>query len=351
MEVTGVAQREAWRERRIPEVEEVRPGLWSVPLPNATSGIRYVLCYVLVHSDGVTLVDPGWRDRDSWDALTDGLARIGRTVADVRSIVVTHFHPDHLGLADLVAEKSGAEVLMHRSDVRGIPEGPGGVAEVVARTDPFLRRHGLPADEIEQFRDNPEGVRAMAELRQPQGFVADGEFLDVPDWRIQAVHTPGHTPGHLCFYLPELRLLLTGDHLLPRITPNVSAFPNSGDDPLGAYLGSLRKTAEFAVDEVLPAHEYRFAGMTDRVDAVLHHHDEREAELCGILDKAKQPLTASQVSRLLTWSRPFEQIAVPMRQSALAETLAHLVYLEGSGKVTRVESDDESRWTLGCGRP
>lgn len=344
MEVTGHDQLAAWRDRRLPPVEEVRPDLWSIPLPNKESGIRYVLAYAFVHDGGVTVVDPGWRDRDSWDALAEGLARFGRSIADVRSIVVTHFHPDHLGLADLVAEKSGARVLMHRAE---LPCLPGSLERAMAETEPFLREHGLPVPEIEHFQRDPEGLGSFAELRPPDGFVEDGEWLDIPGRRVQAIRTAGHTPGHLCLHLPDERVLLTGDHLLPRITPNISAFPNSGTDPLGDYLASLRRTAELDVHEVLPAHEYRFAGMADRIGVIQRHHEDREAELCDILAAAPGPVTASEVSRLLSWSRPFDEIAIEMRRSALAEALAHLVFLAGRQRVVRADRvPGEARWTL-----
>lgn len=344
MEVTGHAQLAAWRDRRLPPVEQVLPDLWSIPLPNKESGIRYVLTYAFDHEDGVTVVDPGWRDRDSWDALTDGLATFGRSIADIRSIIVTHCHPDHLGLADLVAEKSGARVLMHGAE---LPCLPGSLDRVIADTVPFLREHGLPESEITHFLQDPEGLGPFSELRPPHGFVEDGEWLDVPGRRVRAIHTPGHTPGHVCLYLPDERVLLTGDHLLPRITPNISAFPNSGADPLADYLTSLRRTAELDVHEVLPAHEYRFAGMADRITTILHHHDDREAELCDILAAAPGPRTASEVSRQLRWSRPFDEIAIEMRRSALAEALSHLVYLTGQQRVVRIDGDSgETRWTL-----
>ncbi len=182
-------------------------------------------------------------------------------------------------------------------------------------------------------------------MPRPDGFVADGDPLPWSGREVYAVHTPGHTPGHICLHLPGERLLLTGDHLLPRITPAVSAFPGSGPNPLESYLGSLVKTARLEVDEVLPAHEYRFSGLSERVHDVLSHHERREAEVLSLLDDAGEPLTAQQLSPRLTWSKPWEHIEPAMRRAALAETVAHLVLLESRHPITRTEGAGVVRWS------
>lgn len=232
VEVTGIAQRDAWLDRRLPPVEEVRQGIWSIPLPNAQSGIRYVLCYVFELDDGLGVVDPGWNDADSWEALVGGLDRMGRTVSDIRSVVITHSHPDHLGGAHRLRETAGAPVLMHKAELALIAPRRGDPSELIARTAPWLTQHGSTDAEIASFYSDRTELESFSGMTQPDGFLTDAQRLPWPGREVYAVHTPGHTPGHLCLHLPEERVLLTGDHLLPRITPTVSAFPRSGPNPL-----------------------------------------------------------------------------------------------------------------------
>ncbi len=109
-----------------------------------------------------------------------------------------------------------------------------------------------------------------------------GDLIDVPGLRLRAVWTPGHTPGHLCFHDETHDLLLTGDHVLPRITPNVSSYDMTSN-PLDDYLASLAKLRGIQPREVLPAHEYRFTGLDSRLDDLAEHHRERLAETADIL--------------------------------------------------------------------
>ncbi|MEO7234671.1 MAG: MBL fold metallo-hydrolase [Lapillicoccus sp.] len=336
MEVTGIAQRDAWRDHMLPPVERVRDGLWSVPLPNRHSGIRYVLCYLVELDEGLAVVDPGWNDDESWSALEAGLKALGRRPAEVRSIVVTHSHPDHLGGARRLRAESGAPLLVHEAEAPLIAEEPGDPTRLIARTAPWLARHGSSAEEIASFYSDRAELVAFSDMPRPDAYLVDGEQLPWPGREVYAMHTPGHTPGHLCLHAPADRLLLTGDHLLPRITPTVSAFPGSGRNPLASYLDSLAKSVSVDVDEVLPAHEYRFSGLQDRVATVLHHHEERETEVFTLLGDAGEPLTAQQLSPRLTWSRPWEEIQPAMRRAALAETVAHLVLLESRGALRQV---------------
>ncbi|MBJ7452379.1 MAG: MBL fold metallo-hydrolase, partial [Blastococcus sp.] len=167
----------------------------------------------------------------------------------------------------------------------------------------------------------------------PDRMIEDGEWLPLPGWDLRAVHTPGHSPGHLCFHEPGRRVLLSGDHVLPRITPNVGVHAQSAGDPLAEFLASLARVSalDADVDEVLPAHEYRFAGIGARVEQLLGHHEHRLEEI----RTASTGRTTWALTGALTWSRPWDQVSGFMRRAAVAETLAHLVLLESRGQVRR----------------
>ena len=116
IEVTGVLQKEAWDRQVMPPVELVRPGLWSIPVPIPNNPLRYVLVYALELDDGVAIVDAGWNTDDAWNALNAGLIEAGGSISDVRSVLVTHIHPDHYGLAGRVRDESGAWIGLHPDD-------------------------------------------------------------------------------------------------------------------------------------------------------------------------------------------------------------------------------------------
>ena len=116
--ITGTLQKEAWDHNVMPPVEQVRPGLWSIPVPIPDNPLRYVLVYAFELDNGVAIVDAGWNTDDAWAALNDGLAEAGGTIADVRAVLVTHIHPDHYGLAGRVREESGAWIGLHPTTPR-----------------------------------------------------------------------------------------------------------------------------------------------------------------------------------------------------------------------------------------
>jgi glyoxylase-like metal-dependent hydrolase (beta-lactamase superfamily II) len=180
---------------------------------------------------------------------------------------------------------------------------------------------------------SPRGERPP-ELAMPDYLVDDGERVDVPGWDIHAVWTPGHTPGHLCFHVPEHRLLLSGDHVLPSITPHISiSRSDRGGDPLGDFLESLQKVAGLAVDDTLPAHRHRFGDLAGRVDEITRHHHDHLADIEAILGDGPAPLW--QIAARLRWNRPWDQFTLGLRRSAVNETAAHLRYLTRRGRAVR----------------
>jgi glyoxylase-like metal-dependent hydrolase (beta-lactamase superfamily II) len=339
--VTGTAQYDAWQRRELPPVEQVRPGVWSVPVPIPHNPLRYTLCYAFVEDAGVTVIDPGWDTPEGRTAVTAGLAAAGAAVSDVTGVVVTHIHPDHHGLSGWLRRTGGAWIGMHPAEAETLPGRIWRDREPAVDRD-WLTRQGVPADALEVLAFDPERMAGLMDMAEPDRLIGDGDRVPVPGRDLHAIWTPGHTPGHLCLHDADAGILLTGDHLLPRITPNIGVHGSGSADPLGAYLASLERTTEFKDDEALPAHEYRFRGIDTRARDLIVHHDERGTEILQAIERLPQP-TAWAIAAALTWSRGWPALHGMTRRMALAETVAHLQHLAVTG-VVRVTGTSPAIW-------
>ena len=334
MEITGTSQHAAWQERALPPVERLADDLWSIPVPIPHGGLRYVNVYVLaLAGGGLGLVDAGWGSTEAWTALERGLASIGAAPADVRGVLVTHLHFDHLGLAGRVREASGAWLGMHPADasIVGSPRFRDPAAAAAAEVA-FLVSLGADPGEAGEDVGPVEHYVPFASMARPDRLLEDGDVADLPGWRMRAVHTPGHTPGHLCFAEERTGLFFAGDHVLPRISPNISTTPAGLPDPLRSYLASLEAVGAHEPAEVLPAHEWRFRGLAERTGELAGHHERRLAELLAAV-RAHPRSTPWELAGQLTWSRSWDQYERRMRIFAVTETDAHLRLLATRGLV------------------
>src|SRR5580658_789798 len=329
--VTGVAQRDAWRARELPPVEQVRSSVWSVPVTMPDNPLRYTLAYLLLSDTGAVVVDPGWESEGGWQDLLAGFEAAGLPADRVTGIVVTHVHLDHHGLSRRLSEASGAWIAMHTAEVQALPSR---ISKAVGSRSAhsWLSRCGAPADVMAEFNSDLADMLGVFRLAEPDVLLDDGDALDLPGRQLRVVWTPGHTPGHICLHDADHDVLLTGDHLLPRISPNIGLTPGSMDSPLASYLDSLRAVGGYDSAEALPAHEYRFRGIAGRAGALIEHHDARAREVLDIVAAAGQP-TIWDVTTKLTWSRGWDQITGFMRRAALFETAAHIQYLEQQGQL------------------
>jgi glyoxylase-like metal-dependent hydrolase (beta-lactamase superfamily II) len=333
--ITGTEQKRAWELEILPPVERVRPGLWSIPVPMPNNPLRYVLVYLFELVNGVAMVDAGWNTEEAWEALNAGLTEAGGSISDVQAVVVTHIHPDHYGLAGRVRDVSGAWVGLHPADAVLLQGRYVETEELIRRMDALLAESGVPEDQRGELAASSMNVRSLVDMAPPDILLEDDRKLDLAGWDLRTVWTPGHSPGHICLFSEEQRLLLSGDHVLPRITPNVSVHSQQEVNPLGDFLESLARVRDFEVDEVLPAHEYRFANLAGRVDDLIQHHTERLEAIFDVLT-ARPGITSWELTLSLEWSRPIEQIPIYMQRAANGETLAHLVLMERRGQVRRV---------------
>ncbi|MET8205931.1 MBL fold metallo-hydrolase [Streptomyces sp. NPDC005373] len=315
-------------------MERVRSGIWSIPVLIPDSPLRYVNCYVVETGAGLVMVDPGWPAEVAWQALREGVARVGLDLADVTGVVVSHAHADHHGLAVRVREVSGCWVAVHRADadlLDGLRDG----RAVERRDGTWLAECGIPEAERAALRLDPAYSRQISVL-DPDHRIDAEDVGGLTRGRIEALWTPGHTPGHLCLRVPGESVILTGDHVLPRITPTIGTYSSDGRDALADYLRSLSEVAVWVGDaavEVLPGHEYRFRDLPARVEAMRRHHRARLDEVEAVLAEAGAATTVWDVARRLTWSRSWEETTGHLRRLALAETLAHLVRLRAEGRV------------------
>lgn len=327
--------------RPLPPVEQVRPGLWSIPVPLPIV-LRYVLVYAFETDRGPYIVDAGWNTDDAFEALSSGLTEAGFSVTDVRGVMVTHIHPDHYGLAGRIRETSGAWIALHPADAELIHDRYEEPEDLLERMGAWLRRLGAPTEEIDALRNASMPVRPFVNFARPDVLLEDGERPEVPGWDLMAIWTPGHSPGHLCFWEPANQLMLTGDCVLPRITPNVSLNPQAGSDPLGDYLRSLEKLGTYDAAG-LPAHEWRFDSLRDRTRALREHHEQRLQEVVDAIRDGCE--TAWQIAPRMDWRRPWDDIDGFTRRAAIGEAVAHLRYLEVQGLVSEIVGEP-SRWAL-----
>jgi glyoxylase-like metal-dependent hydrolase (beta-lactamase superfamily II) len=304
--------------------------------------LRYVLVYAVEQQGGLVLVDTGWCSDDAWTALTDGLGQVGASLSAVTGVLVTHAHRDHYGLGDRIRQASGAWLAMHEVERAHLQTGRSPAAARASLLGRLLAG-GVEPDVAEAVCGDDGRWERLVDVAVPDRVFRDGEIV-LTEPRMRVVWTPGHTPGHSCFHDADRGLLFTGDHVLPRITPNITARePVGADHALTHYLASLDKIAALGEpEEVLPGHEYRFQGLVQRTTALRAHHEQRLAEISKVV--SHQPgVTSWEVAQRLTWSRPWAELATASYQFALGEVTSHLGLLASRGAV-RATPTRPPRW-------
>jgi glyoxylase-like metal-dependent hydrolase (beta-lactamase superfamily II) len=300
-------------------VAEVRDGIlritFALPL-----GIDHVHCYALRRRDNSwIIVDTGLGVDDAQTRWRSVVAAHGLRVA---RIVVTHFHPDHVGAAAPLAELTGVCVYQGAIDYQQCLRAWGSDC-APDRLAAYMREHGLPDGDAERLRADATSLAQLVHYARDPEPLAPG--ADVDGWEV--LHLPGHADGHLC--LLRNRVLIVGDALLATITPNVGLYPEARPDPLGDYLDSLSRVVELAPTIAYAGHGEAIADPARRAHELIAHHAERLVDTRAAL--RDEPRTAYEVSLEL-----FPDPLPPaLRRFALAESRAHLEYLALRGEAQR----------------
>lgn len=313
----------------------------DVFLPN--SPLKNLNCYVVPTPEETLIIDTGFNRPECLQALREGLEEL--KVDLTRSVLfLTHLHSDHVGLTEYLAE-AGARVLMSRVDYDYlyIREYHNGWSWMEDR----FEREGLPHELVELQRSvNPAHAFAPTKLFKADT-LADGERLTIGPLTFRCVLTPGHTPGHMCLYMEQEKILFCGDHILFNISPNITMWQYVKDS-LGNYRDSLRKVRALDIKLALPAHRQNDMDVYERIDQLQRHHDIRLNQMISII-QADPGLNACQIGARMSWSmrgKNWDEFPIQQKWFAIGETIAHLDYLVLRGTILRRETREGIHYYL-----
>lgn len=309
---------------------EPAPGVYRLVLPLPFPGLDRVNAYLLMSDEGAILVDCGifdpGRGDGGWPDLVAALAACGAEPAAVRTLVTTHVHIDHYGMAQRLLDETGCELWMHKEADRELevlrdPEAATG------RLRAQLAEHGVEDEEMEELTRFEDWRRFVSGVPVAGRWLSGGEIISVGGRGWEVVYTPGHSRSHICLWSALDGILISGDHLLGTITPHIDFERGEALDPLGLFLASLEKVEALDPRLVLPGHGRPFDEGAERARVVARHHDRRLGAILQVI--RNEPHSANEITDAIfgTTLLNFQ------RRLALGEALAHLNYLVSRGEV------------------
>ena len=282
----------------------------TIPLPFR---LDHVHCFLAEGSNGRTIMDAGLNAKataDIWKPIIEE--------KQITQIILTHYHPDHFGYAGTLQQLTGAEVWMTETDEKaGIsywePDSLNSLKDKYAAC-------GLPAEESSALSDDESGFRGkVTPYPTVNRHLEEGSRIVFGHYEYEVILTPGHSDGLITLYNEEKSVLFSTDHILPRISPNISYWFRGINNPLEAFFRSLKKIQKLNVEHVIPSHEKPFTNANKRIMELLDHHQDR---LLFLYKAMKEPVTVHQACQVL-----FKNLTVHETRFAIGETLAHLEYL------------------------
>ncbi|MGH2806832.1 MAG: MBL fold metallo-hydrolase [Actinomycetota bacterium] len=317
---------------------EPAPGVFRLVLPLPFPGLDRVNAYLVAGGADTTLVDcgiyvPDDRDDHGWDDVLAALAVYELTPKDVTRLVVTHPHIDHYGMAGRFVEESGCQLWMHEL-VAGELQLYREPEAAEARLREMLRDHGVSDEDLDELTRYEDWRAFVSSEVEPDHLVAGGEAIEVGPHAWEFVHTPGHSRSHVCLWSSRDRILISGDHLLPTITPHIDFRRGADEDPLGEFLVALATVERLDPALVLPGHGRPFEEGAERARVIARHHDRRLGAILQIV--RHEPRSASEITDEIFGTALLHF----QRRLALGEALAHIAYLHRHGEIERIETQD-----------
>lgn len=320
-------------------IEEIRPGLFKTEIPLPKNPLKATNSY-LIKSEGRNLIiDTGMNREECRSAMRAALTKLDVRLEET-DLFITHLHADHLGLvADLATPFS--KIYFNQPD-----------ADILVQSDIWeimlnqAGANGFPEEELRNAIHQHPGYKYSPNEMVELVILKEGDRIKIGEYTFECVETPGHTHGHMCLYEPEKKILVSGDHILGDITPNISLWSDE-ENPLKDYLASLEKITQYEVELVLPGHRRIFTDCKGRIEELKHHHRLRVNEVISILNDGSK--SAYEVASEMTWdivSESWDSFPVSQKWFATGEALAHLKFLADQGRVSRETRDQKTIYSV-----
>jgi glyoxylase-like metal-dependent hydrolase (beta-lactamase superfamily II) len=328
------------RRREVARADRVLPGVWRLRLPLPWPGVPHGNAWALASGSGVVLVDTGIGDAGAMQQLEYAFGQAGLRLEHVRLVVCTHAHSDHYGLAGPIVDYAGCELWMHPrfEHARRAAEDPDRLFE---RRIEVARQSGVPAEALERYEQQRRGQPlGIARIVEPDRELLPGVRVETDVGTFDVYETPGHAPSHVCLHERERGVLISGDHLLGR----VSLYYDYGwtPDPAGEFLTSLDTIDGLESSLCLAGHGRPFRDVKEHIDANRREIGERVERVRSALRDGEPKTPFEIVPSLLGDPNPS-----PMMVTwGLSEALAYLDHLERRDEARRVDTEPADRWAL-----
>ena len=315
------------------------PEIYRLPVELKGNALKVLNAYVVRSEGQCLLIDTGFNNEECKKSLLSGLWELGLKPEAV-SLFLTHFHADHIGLAEMFVREGESRIYMGRVDYEYLAYMKHGA--YIRELDALYLKEGFPKAELEeQKKDNPARNYTTAGMF-PARLLDNGDKFTVGGVDFECVEMSGHTPGHMCLYIREQQIMFLGDHILYDITPNVMDWPGIPDS-LGRYLDNLNRIQSYPVRLAFPAHRGgNERSVNVRARELLRHHEKRLQEVKEIL-RGSAGMTACKVASNMRWSlrgAAWEDAPKQQKWFAMGEAKSHLTHLLFLGEIIKEEQEE-----------
>ena len=312
-------------------IDQIATDLYRIQIPLPGNPLRSINAYVIKAPSRNLIIDTGMNQQECMHSMLEGLRELDVNLSRT-DFFITHFHMDHIGLVSkLITEKS--IIYFDQADADSLEKISFGWLwyDIIN----YTRMHGFPESELQEVCNKNPNYRHRVKEHLSFNFLGDGDKINIGDYQFRCIKTPGHSKGHCCLYEPAKMIFLAGDDILSDITPTIQ-LRSEIENPLEEYLRSLDKVYELDIVLVLPGHGRIFGNCKERIEELKCHHQERIDEIALILGSG--PKNAYEVASRMSWDIRYEswdQFPVLQKWFASGEAIAHLKYLETTGRIRK----------------
>jgi glyoxylase-like metal-dependent hydrolase (beta-lactamase superfamily II) len=319
-------------------IEKILPNLYRMEIPLPKSPLKSLNSY-LIKGDGRFLIIDTGMNRE--ECLTPMLSYLEKLDVDLgrTDFFITHLHADHLGLVGNLATDF-SKVYFSEKEAQVVGSENRSPKERFEEFFKFYIKNGFPEEELKLAFQNHPGYRYSPKGKIEFSVLRDGDSISIGEFSFRCIETPGHSPGHMCLYEEEKKILIAGDHILFDITPNITYWPELGNS-LKRYLSSLDKVYPLEIELVLPGHRNFWNNHKKRIEELKEHHKRRLNEVIVALENGEK--SSWEVAPFITWDidvSSWEFFPSVQKWFAVGETIAHLIYLEKEGKIVKREEEN-----------